>query len=68
MQAGAADADGTEQLRRGVAANQADDFGSAAAWFENSHRIKPRVSTLLSIANMRLKLGDGPLACVTRNP
>lgn len=25
-------------------------------------RSRPRISTLLSVANMRLKLGDGPLA------
>ena len=53
---------GAEQLRRGVAANQQEDFAAATAWFEESHRRRPRVSTLLSVANMRLKLGDGPLA------
>ena len=53
---------GDEELKHGVSANQSDDFLSAAAWFEASHRKRPRISTLLSIANMRLKLGDGPLA------
>ena len=53
---------GAEQLRRGVAANQQEDFAAATAWFEDSYRRRPRVSTLLSVANMRLKLGDGPLA------
>ena len=53
---------GDDELRNGVAANQGDDFSGAAAWFEASHRLHPRISTVLSIANMRLKLGDGPLA------
>ena len=53
---------GAEQLRHGVTANQQEDFAAATAWFEEAHRRKPRISTLLSIANMRLKLGDGPLA------
>jgi len=58
-----ASADSAEQqLRQGIAANQQDDFATAAAWFEEAHRRRPRVSTLLSVANMRLKLGDGPLA------
>ena len=53
---------GDEEIRHGVAANQADDFVGAAEWFETSHHLKPRVATLLSIANMRLKLGEGPIA------
>ena len=53
---------GEEQLRQGAAANAAQNFAAAAAWFEESYRLKPRITTLLSVANMRLKLHEGAFA------
>ena len=49
---------GAAEFGHGVEANQREDFAAASAWFEESHRRLPRIRTLLSIANMRLKLGE----------
>lgn len=47
----------------GIEANQTADYAAAARNFEAAHRVRPRVSTALSIANMQLKLdGGAPLA------
>ena len=51
-----------EQHQLGAAANQDEDYEEAASCFEAAHRLHPRASTLLCVANMRLKQGAGEVA------
>ena len=56
-----------EHYRAGIGHNSRGDFELAALAFEAAHRVRPRVSTLLCVANMRLKMGHAkPAAHIYR--
>ena len=51
-----------EYFEAAKAANGADDFKAACSYFETSYLMNPKLTTLISAANMHLKLRNPSVA------
>ena len=57
------EAEHNKLLHEGVVANTAGDLDTACSKFAEAYAILFRTTTLLSLVNLRLKLGEAELAC-----